>query len=606
MADLKNLAQGLAAGVELQRAGRHAEAEARYRGMLRQWPSNADVIQLLGVALKAQGKLTEAEERLRQSLSLSSKQPHVWSNLGNLLAELNRHAEAIEAFTAALEHNARFVDALLGLGGALLSVGRVADAANAYRRARDIQPQNAAAVIGLAAVATKRHDLENIGGLLRRVIDRDPDNAAALHNLGMNHATQGDGESALALIERAVKLRPGRADMLTSLGFANQLTGNVAMAVERYKQAIAANPRHLPAYQDLARLLWQVGEKDGYLDALDRAIVTFRSPEFLIARANLLGLARRYREAHRDFAAANKSNSDDPITLDGMARMAIDLGDADEARHFHDRAVRAAPTIPWVRTSRAHTLLRLGDPEAAARDLEAVLAVDAHSQLALADLALAWRMMSDPRESWLADYDRFAVCLDVPAPRGCRDMSLFNAELNQALDDLHDLRSEPIDQTLRHGTQTLGALFGRKIDLVTRLRERLDEVAKNYVQALPDDATHPFLRRKSEDLIYRGSWSARLKSSGYHVTHVHPEGWISSAYYVALPDAVTDAANKQGWFTLGDPPFDVLWPDRVRRYIQPRVGMLVLFPSYFYHGTVPFSAAQSRTTIAFDMAPRGE
>ena len=36
---------------------------------------------------------------------------------------------------------------------------------------------------------------------------------------------------------------------------------------------------------------------------------------------------------------------------------------------------------------------------------------------------------------------------------------------------------------------------------------------------------------------------------------------------------------------------------------KPGVGRLVLFPSYVWHGTIPFHAAQNRTTIAFDAVP---
>jgi len=31
---------------------------------------------------------------------------------------------------------------------------------------------------------------------------------------------------------------------------------------------------------------------------------------------------------------------------------------------------------------------------------------------------------------------------------------------------------------------------------------------------------------------------------------------------------------------------------------------LVLFPSYMWHGTIPFHDAQARTTIAFDVVPK--
>jgi hypothetical protein len=37
--------------------------------------------------------------------------------------------------------------------------------------------------------------------------------------------------------------------------------------------------------------------------------------------------------------------------------------------------------------------------------------------------------------------------------------------------------------------------------------------------------------------------------------------------------------------------------------VRPTVGMLVLFPSYFWHGTVPFTGSRARLTVAFDIVP---
>lgn len=39
------------------------------------------------------------------------------------------------------------------------------------------------------------------------------------------------------------------------------------------------------------------------------------------------------------------------------------------------------------------------------------------------------------------------------------------------------------------------------------------------------------------------------------------------------------------------------------RLVQPKPGRLVLFPSYWWHGTRPFHSTEPRTTIAFDVVP---
>jgi hypothetical protein len=34
---------------------------------------------------------------------------------------------------------------------------------------------------------------------------------------------------------------------------------------------------------------------------------------------------------------------------------------------------------------------------------------------------------------------------------------------------------------------------------------------------------------------------------------------------------------------------------------MPKVGQLILFPSYFYHATIPFTGSGRRVSIAFDV-----
>jgi hypothetical protein len=81
---------------------------------------------------------------------------------------------------------------------------------------------------------------------------------------------------------------------------------------------------------------------------------------------------------------------------------------------------------------------------------------------------------------------------------------------------------------------------------------------------------------------------------------VHPQGWISSALYVALPP--TSGADHAGWFTLGEPDERLGLQLGPWRKIEPKLAQLVLFPSWMWHGTVPFAEGE-RLTVAFDVAP---
>ena len=80
---------------------------------------------------------------------------------------------------------------------------------------------------------------------------------------------------------------------------------------------------------------------------------------------------------------------------------------------------------------------------------------------------------------------------------------------------------------------------------------------------------------------------------------------MSSAYYVLLPPSVRARGGDghAGWIKFGQPPEELGLALEPRRFVQPEAGHVALFPSYMWHGTVPFEDAEPRITVAFDMPP---
>lgn len=80
---------------------------------------------------------------------------------------------------------------------------------------------------------------------------------------------------------------------------------------------------------------------------------------------------------------------------------------------------------------------------------------------------------------------------------------------------------------------------------------------------------------------------------------------MSSAFYVSLPPAVSGAGDddRSGWIQFGQPPAELELGLPPRRVLRPEIGSVALFPSYMWHGTVPFEDESPRVTIAFDMTP---
>ncbi len=579
-------------------------AEQAYRQALQVFPRHAVALQLLGLLLRRQGDLVQAEALMRQSLQVQPGQAHVWNNLGNLLLSVGRAAEAEAAFDQALALQPSYADAHYNRARALHQQARLPCAAAAVRAALAHSPQPTAAMLQLQAqIEGDQGRLKEALITVDRALQLAPDKPALLHNRATLLQRSHRHTEALHTHERALALGLDAADAHYNHGNTLQSVGQLEAAAAAYRRALAREPQHRLALLDLARLRWRQGDPDFEGELLQTAADHPASAVAPGVHANLLWRAERYADAQSAYAQALSRAPHEAAFHDGLGRCLVRLGQIEEGLAAQARAVLLAPLNPDLRTSLASSLLMARRPDAAEREAQVALSMQAEDQYAWSLLGLAWRVMGDAREAWLNDCERLVQVHDLPPPPGFDSMQTFCEQLTQELSALHHDRRAPVDQTLRNGTQTLGDIFEQQHPLVDALKRRISEAVGRYIKGLPQDMEHPFLRRRQSSWRYADSWSSRLGSGGFHTNHVHPHGWISSACYVAVPPAVVDGEQRAGWLQLGQPDIDVGLEQAARRFIQPQVGRLVLFPSMCWHGTTPFTDQQARLSIAFDVMP---
>jgi uncharacterized protein (TIGR02466 family) len=324
------------------------------------------------------------------------------------------------------------------------------------------------------------------------------------------------------------------------------------------------------------------------------------------AKGRLLLKAGRAPEALAVYERTLALQPSDAGAMAGRGRALEALGEMGPAAAAHEASVLAHPENPDTSIDAAAFLLRQQQPVRAKALLLKALAARPADQAAVSLLCLCHRALEETREeSWLAGYEELVVSEDLRPPEGYRTMLDFNRDLAAYLEPLHDDKREHFTQTLRGGTRLYDEVFNNGHALVERLRARIDEAVAHYIAQLRADDRHPFLARRAERFLYVSSWSSRLQDRGFHLNHVHPQGWISSAYYVSVPQVCRDEGRREGWLKFGEPTEDFGARFPPRRFIQPMPGRLVLFPSYLWHGTVSFESPQTRISIAFDVAPLG-
>jgi tetratricopeptide (TPR) repeat protein len=570
--------------------------------------TDADALQLLGMIRRMQGRLQEAEDYYRQSLAIDPKQPNVHYNLGNLLKAQARFDEAMESLQEAIRQKPNYAEAHLNLGLVLSAKGLHAEAEKCCREALRIQPNFMLAKQTLAAELNDQKRPKEGEKVLRAALalaTRDTRQIAALeHNLGVSLKMQRRYKEALACFDAAKAKVPDMPVVDYNRANTLQHLGRMEEAVEAYRHALRAFPLDMVAHADLNKLLYRLGAEEEFLKSYDAVASLYPDRGIVpLEKANFQFLRGDYAAAREGYERAAVMMPNNVMPHDGLALILAQSNEFEAAIREHETVVRMEPLNGPGWRNYSETLLRAGDAAGALKAAEKAVEIEPFSQASLAIWATSMRILGDPLESRINDYDKFVRVYEIDLPQGYSDMAVFNRDLNQYLDRLHLDNRESIVQTLRLGTQTYDNIFGAGHAPVEALRAKIDEAVADYIACMATDREHPLLRRKNSEFEYAGSWSSRLRDCGFHTNHVHAMGWISSAYYVALPDAVTSANGEEGWIKFGEPNFECGLANAVQRSVQPKVGTLVLFPSYMWHGTVPFRSAQSRTTIAFDVVP---
>ena len=558
------------------------------------------------IAAAGQGQFPAAEFHFRQARAQAPAIPMIAIGLGHALRYQGRHAEAKVQFTDAVAMAPDVADGHYGLGLVLQSMMDMAGAEAALRaalaRKKDLPPCS----LALAEVFNATGRPDEALALLADITTPDIHLGAAIEQArGAAYLGQEQNELALACFERAIAAKPGHAEAVNARAVALEALNREEEALAGFRLVVKDNPTYLAAHYNLNQLLYRLKRDDEFLRSYDEAAAKFPGMlDFALAKAALLVRSERPAEALELYEQALKLAPGEPIVLQGRAMAQLQLHKVDAAIASYEEGLRRAPQDLNMLTGVAAAYLTGRMPEKAEAAALRALQIAPEDQTSLSLLGTAWRAMENGRDHDLNRYDEFIQTFDLEPPPGFSDMAEFCSELDRWLDRLHSDEREHIDQSLRNGTQTAGSLFrpGRS-PLLDGLRLRIEEAVRQYIARLPQDERHPFLRRRGKDFRFAGSWSSRLKDRGFHANHIHTAGWISSAFYVALPETMLDTNTQEGWIKFGEPSFEVGLSDPVGRTVQPLVGRLVLFPSYMWHGTVPFRAPQNRTTVAFDVVP---
>lgn len=290
-------------------------------------------------------------------------------------------------------------------------------------------------------------------------------------------------------------------------------------------------------------------------------------------------------------------------------------------------------------TDRARILLKAGDGTQALDVLAAALDLDPSNGDAFALLAGRWLARGEPDRALVlcdtieakgaghiqllgirtqalaqggdilaardvAGVERFLSQSVPPAPDGWADLPSFHAAIAQELLDSPGIREG------RHGTASIASLRVDEPATATApamraLRQLIIDHVRKTIAALPD-GDHPWLRIRPAE-AHIEMWCVITGAEGYERWHMHPKGWASGGYYVAVPETVQRGNSTAGCLEFGLPDMQIGREAAAAfgsRLLRPQPGLLNLFPSHAYHRTHPHGVEDGRRIcVAFDLIP---
>jgi uncharacterized protein (TIGR02466 family) len=485
----------------------------------------------------------------------------------------------------------------------LFRAGRVAEAERSLRSILAAEPGNPTAAVMCAQAMASRGDVKGAVELMETALRFRPDCVAALNGIALLSLRLGRLETAKAACGRSLEVEPNNAPTHFNRGRIEDASGHPENAVIAYNRVLELKPGFSAARLQLAVVLHKLGR-------LEEAIVAYESipagdPGQSVAQFNL-GMLHQERGELADaagfYARASEIDQNNAAPRLQLGNVLFAMGRLDQAIDAYRQALARKPDAAETHGNLAKALWAGGDSVGALAACDAGLRVRPGDTAIMAFKAILLRETGDASAaSALIDFDRFLKSTRLAVPVGFDSLDAFNGAIAQFALQHPTLLYEPRYNATRDGKHTADLLVGPKGPIAV-LQEAIEPAVSRYIQDLPQDPAHPFIA--SRPLRWRMSaWAVVMEGRGYQTPHIHPHAWLSGVYYVSVPPSIAAAdADHASWIEFGEPLPVFRCKTRPQlRLMRPEPGLMLLFPSYFHHRTLPFRASATRISIAFDI-----
>ncbi len=506
------------------------------------------------------GQLAQAELQAKKLLKHYPASFALYNLYGNALAGQGKNNDAVAVFRQALRINPDIAELHFNVAVLQGQLKRTEEAIKSYRKALALKPDLTDAHYNLAIALQAQEEYELAEQSYRKAIELEPHFHEAIVNLGAVLQEQGQLQQAIDMYQRALSIKV-EAKMYFNIGTAYKNMGKLADAIDAYNEALKLEPHYADAHASMAEVLRDQG---------------------------------RYDESVTFFKQALAIDPTLPKANYSLAVYLYDSGRLEEALDYF----RASQFADWEERM-LYCLYKTERFEEFKRALDELKAVK-HNSPFLATLAGHYaENFGVPNDyNFCPDPMRFVFHTEIKELKG------EHSELRAAL--LKEIRSadvaEKMQGRLYNGVQSAGNLLKRPEPAFQELAKLVADAVERYRKHFAGEDCE-FIRSFPKKTVIASSWYVRMKQGGHLTSHIHEEGWISGAIYLALPKQKSHEHEGSIEVSTHGDDYPKKHDNFQTRAIAPEVGDFIMFPSSLFHRTIPFSSDEERICIAFDLKP---
>ena len=385
------------------------------------------------------------------------------------------------------------------------------------------------------------------------------------------------------LFRAALHENPDSVDALAKLGVTLQSRGHLQAAIECCHRVLERNNKSAENFCKLAAALAAAGQYDNALQVLARASARLRAdPQLAAARGAVLCAAGRYAEALAPLHSVWDNEGDDELLTINLASALRATGKLDDALAVLRAGIDVMAGHMRLAAELAETLLGAGRVGEALKFSSEWLAEHGPAGALLAVQATAlWEAGRDGEHRKLVDLERAITVSHLPQIDCVALAQLIRADKS--------LMPDLANETTGRGAQT----------------GELDPDAHPALQELVRAVVGSPGTKTVAALDHLRSWATVLPAGGYQVSHHHPQALTSTVFWVEVPPAIATANDQDdaGAIEFGRPPVRLhCQRPPLLRLIRPQPGMLLRFPSWFWHCTRPFAGRGELVSVTFNLS----